>query len=108
MERALRWLFRMPQKPGSVPLAERFMYGTDWEMVTVEGKGTTDYLNRFQAVFDRLDPKGDLGNRFFGVNAANHLGLRARQATRVRLEAFHGSTRLPAWMGKVDALAALG
>jgi hypothetical protein len=105
LQAQLDTLFRTVPRPGCVPLAERLMYGSDWEMVTIEGKATSDYLNRFQAVFDRLDPTGALGDRFFGVNAANHLGLRDGQATRARLAAFHGRRRPPAWMAKVDALS---
>jgi hypothetical protein len=105
VQEQLQALFAEPTMPNLAPLRERLMYGSDWEMVTIEGKATTDYLKRFQAVFDNLDPEGGLGDRFFGVNAANHLGLRRGQATRTRLDAFHrGSPKPPAWMAKVDAL----
>lgn len=108
VQRRLQALFSDPIQPRLAPLRERLMYGTDWEMVTIEGKATTDYLSRFQAVFDRLDPKGMLGDRFFGINAANHLGLRRGQATRARLDAFHRNSPMPpAWMAKVDALDAM-
>ena len=66
------------------------------------------YLDDFQAVFDRLadthglDPRGDLVNRFFGLNAAGFLGLRAGEAPRKRLDAFHRGQPPPAWMAKVD------
>lgn len=90
-------------------LSQRLMYGTDWEMVTIEGGTTTGYLDRFESVFDHLakdpalNPNGDLANRFFGINAANYLGLNEGQATRERLKAFHGTVR-PAWMAKVDRI----
>ena len=77
-----RLLGRTPPA-GCAPLGDRLMYGTDWDMVVIEGRSTTGYLDDFQAVFDRLadthglDPRGDLVNRFFGLNAVGFLGLRA-------------------------------
>jgi amidohydrolase family protein len=96
--------------PGCAALAERLMYGTDWEMVVIEGRSTTAYLSDFQALFDvlaaspTLNPHGDLNDRFFGRNSADYLGLRAGQATRRRLDAFHRGKPQPAWMAKVDRL----
>ncbi len=94
-------------------LGERLMYGTDWEMVVIEDKLTTGYLDDFMAVFEQLaadsslNPRGDLVNRFFGRNAVGYLGLRSGQRTRQRLDAFHRGRPQPAWMAKVDALPPL-
>ena len=94
-------------------LGERLMYGTDWEMVVIEGSLTTGYLDDFMAVFDQLaadsslNPRGDLVNRFFGRNAVEYLGLRKGNATRQRLDAFHRGRPQPGWMAKVDALPPL-
>jgi hypothetical protein len=82
------------------------MYGTDWTMVIMEG-GTTAYLDLFGNILASLEQDGtisphrDLANRFFGLNAANYLGLRKGEANRWRLERFFGSKTLP-WMVKLD------
>jgi hypothetical protein len=108
MQIELAKLLGRPLPAGGVPLGERLMYGTDWEMVVIEGRSTTGYLDDFQAVLDRLaatpglDPRGDLVNRFFGLNAIGFLGLRAGEAPRQRLDDFHRGRPQPAWMAKVD------
>ena len=100
-------LGRVPP-PGCVPLGQRLMYGTDWDMVVIEGRATQGYLDDFQAMLQALagmsglDPDRDLVDRCFGRNAADYLGLRQGQATRRRLDAFHRGRPQPAWMAKVD------
>jgi predicted TIM-barrel fold metal-dependent hydrolase len=109
METEFAKLLARPPAPGRAPLAERLMYGTDWDMMVIEGKATAGYLDDFQAMFDRLavkpglDPGHDLVNRFFGLNAIEYLGLRPGQRTRQRLDDFHRGRPQPAWMAKVGA-----
>jgi predicted TIM-barrel fold metal-dependent hydrolase len=109
MKSQLRERLKESQNRGDAALSQRLMYGTDWEMVTIEGGATTGYLSLFEKVFAELQadpdlkPNSDLANRFFGANAANYLGLKKGQSTRARLEAFHGKVR-PAWMNKVDGV----
>jgi len=95
---------------GDAALAQRLMYGTDWEMIVREGRTSDRYLERFEAIFESLDQlnlgaEGKLSDRFFGVNAAIFLGLRKGQPNRKRLDAYYGSGPKPAWMTKVDSLA---
>ncbi len=112
MEAEFAKLLARPPAPGRAPLAERLMYGTDWDMIVIEGKATAGYLDDFQAMFDRLaatsglDPDKDLVNRFFGLNAIEYLGLRPGQCTRQRLDDFHRGRPQPAWMAKVPARVA--
>jgi hypothetical protein len=112
IEAELATLLRGTPLTGGAPLSERLMYGTDWEMVVIEGKLTTGYFDDFQVVFDRLaarpglDPKGDLVNRFFGLNAVDYLGLRPGQLPRQRLDAFHRGRPQPAWMAKLGTRTA--
>lgn len=95
---------------GSAAVAQRLMYGTDWEMVVLEGSKSDEYLARFEAVFSVLDrdkslgADGKLSNRFFGVNAARFLGLGVGQPNRIRLDKYYALSSKPAWMAKVDNL----
>jgi hypothetical protein len=106
VEDQLRTLFRNTAHKGNAALSHRLMYGTDWEMVIMEG-GTTAYLDLFGNILGDLaqdstiSPRHDLAGRFFGLNAASYLGLRKGEANRWRLERFFGSKTLP-WMVKLD------
>ncbi len=99
---------------GDAALANRFMYGTDWEMTLVEGT-ITAYLGDFEAMFAQMESRPlfrsrgitDLAGRFFGFNAARWAGLFPGDATRIRLNRFyqaHGIT--PDWTVKLDRTAA--
>jgi Amidohydrolase len=95
---------------GNAALAQRLMYGTDWEMIVREGPTSDRYLERFEAIFRSLDQlnlgaQGKLSDRFFGINAAIFLGLKKGQLNRNRLDAYYGNGPKPAWMSKVDGLA---
>jgi len=94
-------------------LANRLMYGSDWEMSLIE-RNVESYLGGFQATFAKIeanlsarDPafKG-LADRFFGGNAARYLGLARGQRNRARIDAFYARNGIadPHWMKKVDAL----
>jgi hypothetical protein len=108
----LTTLYRDARMKGDAALAQRLMYGTDWEMIVREGRTSSDYLARFEAMFSALDPqqlgaKGRLSDRFFGANAAIFLGLGPNQPNRTRLDRYYGLSAKPAWMSKVDRLPAL-
>lgn len=108
---SLRTLYTETKDKGDAALANRFMYGTDWEMTLTEG--TVDaYLSDFIELFDELEQRDDfraagltdLAHRFFGGNAVNWLGLRKGDPARGRLEAFYRrhNVRDPDWLKKVD------
>ena len=69
---------------GNAALANRFIYGTDWEMTLTEGS-TADYLADFVRLFDQLEAGpairaegiSGLSKKFFGGNAAAWIGLAA-------------------------------
>lgn len=102
---ALRTLFA--KKKGAL-LAQRLMYGSDWEMLIITGTASKNYLNIFEHIFSELgdDPvPGTSGKtQFFGFNAANYLSLRAGSATRRRLDDFYSTRGIPPaqWVPKVD------
>ena len=107
---ALRTLFRETSGKGPAALAQRLMYGSDWEMLIIAGAANTGYLADFEQIFSQLDSdptlgaKGKLSDRFFGINAVNYLSLRPGSATRTRLDAFyltHG-IRPPQWAHKIS------
>jgi hypothetical protein len=105
-------LYRDTKSKGDAALAQRLMYGTDWEMIVREGRSSGDYLARFETMFSELDSydlgaKGHLSDRFFGANAAMFLGLGPNEPNRIRLDRFYGLSAKPAWMSKVDRLPAL-
>lgn len=106
VETQFRSLLLQTVGKGDAALGRRLMYGTDWEMVIIEG-GTSAYLDLFESVLgdlardSALDPDKDLTDRFFGLNAATYLGLRRGDYNRARLDRFFGSAR-PHWMAKVD------
>jgi len=94
-------------------LAERFMYGTDWEMLATQLDSAL-YFTRFGGVFEEID-RAQSGTRvrgvlpseaFFGWNAVNYLGLTSGSKPRRRLEAFYREHRVPTpdWMAKVDRM----
>lgn len=106
VETQFRSLLLQTAGKGDAALGRRLMYGTDWEMVIIEG-GTSAYLELFESVLDDLardsavNPDKELTERFFGLNAATYLGLRRGDYNRARLDKFFGSAR-PHWMAKVD------
>jgi hypothetical protein len=110
LELYLTSLMRESATKGDAALAQRLMYGSDWEMLVMEGAKSEQYLLRFEAMYDVFDrdvtfgAKGKLSDRFFGINAASFLGLRARQPNRNRLDVYYGPGPKPAWMSKVDEL----
>jgi hypothetical protein len=113
---ALRYLYRSTQSNGAVPLAQSLMYGSDWEMLIIEGGDTAGYLQDFEKIFSTLDreslgAQGKLSDRFFGTNAANYLSLRSGQldSTRARLDSFYSRAGVskPIWAQKVDRLSPL-
>jgi hypothetical protein len=91
-------------------LAQRFMYGSDWEMLIIEGTASKNYLNIFERIFKNLDQahipgaRGKLSTQFFGFNAANYLSLQANSVPRRRLDAFYSTRGIPTphWVTKVD------
>ncbi|MGW8392561.1 amidohydrolase family protein [Pseudoduganella sp. HUAS MS19] len=99
LRQALAQLMRETADKGSASLANRFMYGTDWEMTIAHGHIET-YLKDFQDVVE----SGQLARRFFGENAAGFAGLRAGARTRLRLQKFYDLHNIPKpdWMLKVD------
>jgi hypothetical protein len=105
----LTTLMQYSKNKGGAALAQRLMYGTDWEMVVLEGTQSDQYLERFEGVLSVLDnqslgAEGKLSDRFFGVNAAIFLGLKKGEPTRQRLDRYYGLGSKPAWMSKVDNL----
>lgn len=111
LKNQLTSLMRDTASKGAAALAQRLMYGTDWEMIVVEGSTSEQYLRRFEAMYSELDndaslgAKGKLSDRFFGVNASIFLGLTEGQPNRNRLDAYYGLGPKPVWMSKVDNLA---
>lgn len=107
----LKTLYKETRRKGDAALAQRLMYGTDWEMIVREGNASSNYLTKFEKMFAALDhedlgAKGNLSDRFFGVNAATYLGLGPNQPTRKRLDQYYSLSSKPAWMAKVDKLPA--
>ncbi len=93
---------------GRARIADRLMYGTDWNLLLNQGD-IKDYFARFAAVFAQLNAVTPVengrtaGQRFFGYNAAAWMGLRDGKA-RGRLEDFYrrnGVGVRPRWMGMV-------
>jgi hypothetical protein len=111
LETFLATLYRETRSKGDAALAQRLMYGTDWEMIIREGDASANYLTKFEKMYAALDrqdlgAKGKLSDRFFGVNAATYLGLGPNQLTRMRLDRYYSLSSKPAWMAKVDKLLA--
>ncbi len=107
----LRALYDETAGKGDAALANRFLYGTDWEMTLAEGS-VTGYLTQFVRLFDQLEARpairaqglNGLSRKFFGANAVDFIGLHRGGAARRRLEAFHAARRVPVpdWMSKID------
>jgi hypothetical protein len=91
-------------------LAQRFMYGSDWEMLAIAGAASENYLKIFEKIFKKLDNDsfpgvpGKLSTQFFGFNAANYLSLQANSVPRRRLDTFYSTRGIPTplWVTKVD------
>ena len=108
----LRQLYEETASKGNAALANRFMYGTDWEMTLTEGS-IADYLADFVRLFDQMEAGpairaegiSGLAAKFFGGNAVEWIGLAAGGAARNRLEAFYAKNKVPEpdWAKKVDA-----
>ena len=108
----LRQLYDETAPKGDAALANRFMYGTDWEMTLTEGS-VTSYLEDFVTLFEGMEARPamqargltGLSSKFFGGNAVAWAGLRRGEATRRRLDAFYAVNRVakPDWAAKVDA-----
>jgi len=107
----LRKLYTETKDKGDAALANRFMYGTDWEMTLTQGS-VDKYLEDFIELFEELEPRADfraagltnLAERFLGWNAVNWLGLRKGDKARGRLDTFYARHRVPEpdWLKKVD------
>jgi hypothetical protein len=108
LEAFLTTLYKETSGKGDAALARRLMYGTDWEMIVREGGTSDDYLKKFEKMYTSIDrnlgAKGTLSRQFFGVNAANYLGLGPNQPARKRLDQYYNLSLKPAWMAKVDKL----
>ena len=61
LEAFLAARMRRTSNRGPAALAQRLMYGTDWEMVVLEGAISSQYLSRFEAMYSRLDRDPSLG-----------------------------------------------
>jgi len=104
-------LLKLYKAGSTVPLAERFMYGSDWEMLLVE-KDVDNFLENFINIIKDLEErtgtksvgKHSLSDSFFGWNAVRYLGIQRGGSTRNRLEQFYTKhkIRTPDWMAKVD------
>ncbi|WP_277593356.1 amidohydrolase family protein [Pseudomonas chlororaphis] len=107
----LKQLYETTANKGNAALANRFMYGTDWEMTLAEGKINT-YLSQFSELFSELEAGPAIKQvglerleaRFFGENAIDWIGLRQTERARNRLEVFYrdNGVTLPDWARKVD------
>jgi hypothetical protein len=105
-------IFKRTRHKGPANLANRLMYGSDWEMLLIEPGDTSAYLRNFENLFTRFDKEtalgatGKISDAFFGANAARYLGLGTGNQCRKRLDQFyawHGIQK-PLWAIKVDCL----
>jgi predicted TIM-barrel fold metal-dependent hydrolase len=111
----LQTLYEETAEKGQAALANRLLYGTDWEFTIIES-GISTYLSGFEQLFDglaqgplvRMQGISSLMPKFFALNAVNYLGLRKGDPARIRLDAFYANNSVPTpdWMTKVDALPA--
>lgn len=110
----LRGFYRETASKGDAALAQRLMFATDWHMLVARGSETSGYLNGFMKLYDTLDKDASLGaqgrlsDRFFGLNAAKHLGLRNGDANRLRIDEFYAREGVAnaQHLAKIDGLAA--
>jgi hypothetical protein len=91
-------------------LIDRMMYGTDWEMITVEPKQQQYYQithDAFQNWCSGGLPSGTMRN-LFGQNAMQFLGLTAGEKNCGRLAAYYKKNQLavPSWLLAGAAAAA--
>lgn len=110
MAELLKRLYDTRAADGTAPFAGRFMYGTDWEMLEMSGS-ESGYMNRFRNVFVDMTKQPlvhgtqsyQLAERFFGLNAADFLGLHKPDRTRERLMKFYEPHKIiPQWAAKLD------
>jgi predicted TIM-barrel fold metal-dependent hydrolase len=96
---------------GGAALANRFMYGTDWEMTLAHGNVggyLKDWIKLIQEIEARPAIKqagvAGLSEKFFGQNAADWIGLRKGQESRKRLDDFYAANGIdtPDWAVKLD------
>jgi hypothetical protein len=59
---ALQILFSEPQAP---LLRQRLMYGSDWEMLLIEGSASANYLRNFERIISNLGDQVDFAARFW-------------------------------------------
>jgi predicted TIM-barrel fold metal-dependent hydrolase len=110
----VRKLYEETSNKGDAALANRFLYGTDWEMTLTEGL-IKPYQGLFELLFAELEARPgfqaqgltQLSRRFFGLNAARWAGLFAGDRTRDRLDRFYQthSIEKPDWAVKLDGMA---
>jgi predicted TIM-barrel fold metal-dependent hydrolase len=115
MRDALRTLYDATSVGTRVPLAQRLLYGTDWEM-TLSNWPIDGYLTQFLKLMDELEARPavrargltSLSDKFFGENAVHYLGLQKGGAARRRLDDFYAVNGVgtPDWMQKVDRISA--
>ncbi len=95
---------------GNAPLANRLMYGTDWNLLISQGN-IKEYFANFTQAFEEIDKRAlpenghTASQRFFGYNAVEWLGIADGQA-RTRLDDFYKRNGLdatpPGWLAKLD------
>lgn len=104
-------LYDTTANKGTASLANRFLYGTDWEM-SLTASSIGNYLNDFMKLFEELkespslraETVSTLSDKFFGHNAVRYAGLAKDGKTRLRLQSFYekNDVKTPTWMSKVD------
>jgi hypothetical protein len=110
----VRKLYEETSNKGDAALANRFLYGTDWEMTLTEGL-IKPYQGLFEQLFAELEARPgfqaqgltQLSRRFFGLNAARWAGLFQGDRTRDRLDRFYLTHAIekPDWAVKLDGMA---
>lgn len=108
----LKTLYDGTVSKGGAALANRFMYGTDWEMTLALGD-IDGYLSDFERLFQTIEERPaikqagfvGLSAKFFGQNAADWIGLRKDEESRKRLNAFYAANGVerPDWAVKIDS-----
>jgi predicted TIM-barrel fold metal-dependent hydrolase len=110
---ALRGLYDATSVGARIPLAQRLLYGTDWEM-TLSNWPVDNYLKQFLKLMEEMETRPALrargltgvSDKFFGENAVRYLGLHRDSPARTRLDRFYGAHGVgtPDWAKKVDTL----